>query len=157
MAEAFVAHLLSKDVQEQMESSAFSKTALYDTARYSGENPILDLKQVMPREALINLIFDTAITKRLPELQDAWLTLIKFEQSPEQQCSLKAIEKQLFELPLSKEQITPIAQKLATLDKDSEVGMTHYQALLAEFSHELGRAMSEQLDNVNQQLAKCRG
>ena len=63
----------------------------------------------------------------------------------------------MFELPLSKEQITPIAQKLATLDKDSEVGMTHYQALLAEFSHELGRAMSEQLDNVNQQLAKCRG
>lgn len=161
LADAFVAHLLSKEVQEQMESSVFSKTALYDTARYSGENPILDLKQVMPREALINLIFDTAITKRLPELQDAWLTLIKFnllaEEIPEQQCSLKAIEKQLFEFPLSKEQIDPIAQKLATLDKDSKVAMVQYQALLAEFSHELGHAMSEQLDNVNQQLVQCRG
>ncbi len=161
LAEAFVAHLLSKEVQEQMESSVISKTALYDTARYSGDNPVLDLKQVMPREALINLIFDTAITKRLPELQDAWLTLIKLNRligdSPEQQCSLKTIEKQLFELPLIEEQITIIAQRLSVMDKDSEVGMTHYQALLAEFSHELGRAMSEKLDSVNQQLAHCRG
>ena len=144
-----------------MESSVISKTALYDTARYSGDNPVLDLKQVMPREALINLIFDTAITKRLPELQDAWLTLIKLNRligdSPEQQCSLKTIEKQLFELPLIEEQITIIAQRLSVMDKDSEVGMTHFQALLAEFSHELGRAMSEKLDSVNQQLAHCRG
>ncbi|MDW1923749.1 ABC transporter substrate-binding protein, partial [Vibrio sp. 736] len=111
--------------------------------------------------ALINLIFDTAITKRLPELQDAWLSLIKLNRladgKPEKQRSLQAIEKQLFELPLSKAQVTEIAQKLSTMDKDSEVGMTHYQALLAEFSHELGRAMSEKLDNVNQQLSQWRG
>ncbi|MFZ6042621.1 ABC transporter substrate-binding protein [Vibrio natriegens] len=161
LAESFISHLLSPRGQKQVEASTFSKTALNDSARYYGENPVLDMGQVLPREALINQIFDTAITKRLPELQDAWLTLIKLNQqsagNPKKQQALKEIEKKLFELPLSVEAVTSTAKSLNSLDKNSEVGMTHYQALLAEFSHELGRAISEKLDSVNNELAQWRG
>ncbi len=161
LADAFISHILSQGVQEQMEASTFAKTALHDSARYFGENPVLNIEQVMPREALINLIFDTAITKQLPELQDAWLTLIKLNReaqgNPKKQRALKAIEDQLFDLPISSEEVSSLADKLTSMDKSSEVGMTHYQALLAEFSHNLGRAMSEKLDTVNKELAQWRG
>ncbi|MCF7483495.1 ABC transporter substrate-binding protein [Vibrio sp. J1-1] len=161
LAESFISHLLSPAVQEQMEASTFSKTAINDSAQYYGENPVLDMEQVLPREEIINQIFDTAITKRLPELQDAWLTLIKLNQQAagnlKKEQALKEIEQELFELPLSIEAVTSIAQRLSRLDKNSEVGMTHYQALLAEFSHDLGRAMSDKLDLVNKELAHWRG
>ncbi|CAM2915640.1 ABC transporter substrate-binding protein [Vibrio mytili] len=161
LAESFISHLLSRKVQQQMAASTFSKTALNDTARFGGDNPVLDLSLTMPREVLINQIFDTVITKRLPELQDAWLTLIKLkqraEESPNKLRELNAIEKRLFELPIDEAQVMQIARKLATLDKDSEVGLTHHQALLAEFSHDLGRAMSDKLLDIERQLAEWRG
>lgn len=161
LAEFFISHILSQGVQEQMEASTFAKTALNDAARYYGENPVLNMDQVMPRERLINLVFDTAITKRLPELQDAWLTLIKMKRqahgNPKKLNALKEIEHKLFDLPISNEDVAIVAQKLSAMDKSSEVGMTQYQATLAEFSHNLGRAMSLKLDTVNKELAQWRG
>tara|TARA_Y100001960_G_C14774913_1_gene882513 strand:+ start:1083 stop:2435 length:1353 start_codon:yes stop_codon:yes gene_type:complete len=154
--ERFIQLLLSQEVQESMVNTNFAKHSIKDNSLYSEDNPSLSLEKLMKRETLVNIIFDEAITKRLPELQDIWhsLSLAEVAQQGDlvKTSQIQALKSQLFTLPVTEQEVMQLG---ATIDKETQseaLASGLEQAMLAEFSYRLGLKIESNLESVANKL-----
>jgi phosphoglycerate transport regulatory protein PgtC len=159
-AQAFIHLLLSPSVQNKMDTISFAKMALDDDLLLSKGLPKLSLATVLQREKLVDHIFDTAITRRLPELQDSWQSLINRRVSARGDVDtlrkLDKLKQQMFSLPVTEAQITELGNKLNHLDNSSDVDQAMIRLMLTEFDHELNRKLTEQGARVAAELRAIR-
>lgn len=159
-AQAFIRLLLSPDIQNKIDTTSFAKMALNDDQLLTKGLPKLSLATVLRREKLVDHIFDTAITRRLPELQDNWQSLINHRVSAKDNAytlkTLDKLKKQMFTLPVTEAQITALSNKLNSLDNSSEADRAMIRLMLTEFDHELSRKLTEQEAEVTAQLRAIR-
>ncbi|KGY14441.1 ABC transporter substrate-binding protein [Vibrio tubiashii] len=153
----FIRLLLSEGVQQSMIDTNFAKHSINDDSLFSDKNPALDLAKLMQREKLVNIIFDEAITKRLPELQDIWHSLAQLEQSYRSDVTkrkqLMELKHQLFSIPVSEQEIEQLGDSIASrVDFDSQSNGLE-QAILAEFSYRFGLKFEANLDQVASELS----
>ncbi len=149
----FIELLRSEEVQSSMGENNFSKRSINDKSLYSDGFPTLSMHTMTIRETAVNQIFDLAITKRLPELKDTWLSIISLKklygQHPQILRQLEDIQQQLFRVPIQAEQAIELGQEItARQEPDSPLN----QALLAEFNHHLGNALAKDLMQANNAL-----
>lgn len=152
MAQQFIRLLLSDKIQNEMLASNFAKHSISDDSLLSAQVPSLDLDQLMKREKMVNLIFDEAITKRLPELQDVWVSLsrskTKYRNNPEQIKKIDALINKLFSMPFSEAQIEQLGSSVAKATEGSPDSEGLEVAMLAEFSYRFGVAFEKNLQEV---------
>nr|WP_051686582.1 ABC transporter substrate-binding protein [Vibrio pacinii] len=158
VTEQFVELLLSKQVQTTMLASSFSKHAIADPALYSNDIPRLDIHSLMAREKLVNLMFDEAITKRLPELQDAWLSLMMLKQVASANSilskELEALQAQLFDIPMSEQQIKQYSDTMNKNMADDIESSGLERAMLAEFGYRFGAQFDANLTQVATRISQ---
>ncbi|MGC9404405.1 ABC transporter substrate-binding protein [Vibrio genomosp. F10 str. 9ZC157] len=154
----FVELLLSKQVQTNMLQTRFSKHAIADPSLFSSDIPGIELNTVMRREKLVNMIFDEAITKRLPELQDAWFSLMRLKQEskPNSKVSkeLERLQSQLFQLPISEQQVAAYSATMREQVKEDIASSGIERVMLAEFSYRFGGQYSANLTNVAKRISQ---
>ncbi|NVD08998.1 ABC transporter substrate-binding protein [Vibrio sp. JPW-9-11-11] len=154
----FVELLLSQQIQSTMLTSSFSKHAIADPALYSEAIPRLDIEKLMVREKLVNLIFDEMITKRLPELQDAWFSLMTLKKNTTSSGALKQelqqLRAQLFRIPASEQQLEDYADKIAREMNDEGTDDGFERAMLAEFGYHFGAQFDDSLTQVTQRISQ---
>lgn len=150
--QSFITLLLSKGVQDSMVNSDFAKHSIKDDSLYSEKNPPLNLEKLMKREKLVNIIFDEAITKRLPELQDLWHSIAELESitasNPELSTRVSHLKQQLFLIPMTEEEIRLIANSIAEQDASNQASSGLEQAVLAEFGYRFGVKFEDNLLQV---------
>ncbi|WP_260260627.1 ABC transporter substrate-binding protein [Vibrio intestinalis] len=139
-AQKFIQMLQSDHVQSRLVTSSMAKHAIADSRLFSEQNPVLDLKQVMIRESIVNQIFDIAITQRLPVLKDTWLSLLTLEKKLKDvktQERLNSLKFKLFSLPLNERDVEMLGKSIAQIKSKNDEGNNQTQVLMAEFSHKL--------------------
>ncbi|MEF1255813.1 ABC transporter substrate-binding protein [Vibrio sp. M260112] len=150
--QSFITLLLSKRVQDSMVNSDFAKHSIKDDSLYSEKNPPLNLEKLMKREKLVNIIFDEAITKRLPELQDLWHSIAELESitasNPELSTRVSHLKQQLFLIPMTEEEVRSIANSIAEQDASNQASSGLEQAVLAEFGYRFGVKFEDNLLQV---------
>lgn len=153
---SFITLLLSKEIQDSMLKSNFAKHSIKDDSLYSEKNPYLSLEKLMKREKLVNIIFDEAITKRLPELQDLWHSIaeleIATESNPDLSTKIALLKYQLFSLPMNEEEVLSIANLIAEQELSNKASSGLEQAILAEFSYRFGVKFEDNLAQVADKL-----
>lgn len=158
IAHQFIKLLLSDKIQSEMLESNFAKHSISDNSLHSDQVPALDLDKLMKREKLVNLIFDEAITKRLPELQDVWLSLsrfkTKYQDKPEQLKRIDALISKLFAIPFSEEQVEQLGVSVAQAIEGSADAEGLEVAMLAEFSYRFGVEFDTNLQEVEIEFRK---
>lgn len=161
IAQQFIELLLSDKIQGEMLDSNFAKHAINDDSLLSDQVPSLDLNKLMKREKMVNHIFDEAITKRLPELQDIWVSLSstreKHQNNPEQLKRIDALINKLFSIPFSEAQIEQLGSSVATAIEGSPDSEGLEVAMLAEFSYRFGIAFETNLQEVEIEFRKMQG
>lgn len=150
----FVELALSDDVQQRILQSSLTKRSIYDPALYLGTNPPLDFKKVMKREKLLNILFDEAITKRLPELQDIWLGLSHYVQIHSNDAARLEVAhqllNQLFTIPVTEQEVNELANLISSQRDASTLEDGEEQALLVEFSYRFATLYEEGLERVEE-------
>lgn len=152
IAHRFIELLVSEKIQSEMLDSTFAKHSISDASLLSEAVPALDLSKLMAREKLVNLIFDESITKRLPELQDVWLSLSRFKTQvkgqPETLARVDALISQLFSIPFSEKQIKEFSVKVLDAMRNSHDNDRLKEAMLAEFSYRYGVEFEANMQGV---------
>ncbi len=142
LAHHFIELLVSEKIQGDMLESTFAKHSISDNSLLSEAVPALNLTKLMGREKLVNLIFDESITKRLPELQDIWLSLsrfkVQYKNDAEIQERVNTLMTELFTIPFSEEQVEQFSLKVSEAMKNSHDTDRLKEAMLAEFSYRFG-------------------
>lgn len=150
----FVELALSDDVQQRILQSSLTKRSIYDPALYLGTNPPLDFKKVMKREKLLNILFDEAITKRLPELQDIWLGLSQYVQIHSNDAARLEVAhqllNQLFTIPVTEQEVNELANLISSQRDASTLEDGEEQALLVEFSYRFATLYEKGLQRVEE-------
>jgi phosphoglycerate transport regulatory protein PgtC len=107
----------------------------------------------MMREKLVNIIFDEAITKRLPELQDVWLSLSHHETSDKASDEvIQSLKKRLFTISVSELDVMALGQSIFEQTKSDPRSNGLEQAMLAEFGYRFGSQFESNLEQVAEQL-----
>lgn len=152
----FVELLLSQQVQSTMLTSSISKHAITDASLYSEAIPHLAIEKMMAREKLVNLIFDEMVTKRLPELQDVWFSLMMLAQNAERTQALDdlivELKEQLFLVPTSEQSLEDYAIKIAKEMNHDGMDYGTERAMLAEFGYNLGIQFDENLTQLTNKI-----
>lgn len=152
----FIDLLLSSQIQGDMAQTSFAKHSINDPSLYRGNNPALRLDKLMNREKLVNIIFDEAITKRLPELQDVWFSLSQFQQlnrtNAERVAAVNQLKLQLFSVPISEQEVASLGQSIEAQKEVPPLSNGIEQALLAEFRYRFADKFERNLDLVTRQL-----
>ncbi|WP_159736874.1 ABC transporter substrate-binding protein [Vibrio atypicus] len=149
----FIELLLSKSVQTDMHQTSFAKHSIGDDSLFSAQIPTLNLNQLMMREKLVNIIFDEAITKRLPELQDVWLSLSHHETSDKTSDEvIRSLKKRLFTISVSELDVMALGQSILEQTKSDPRSNGLEQAMLAEFGYRFGSQFESNLEQVAEQL-----
>lgn len=152
----FIRLLLSQDVQKSMVDTNFAKHSINDDSLFSNKNPALNLAKLMQREKLVNIIFDEAITKRLPELQDIWHSLAQLEQDQgadvKKLTQLRELKQQLFTIPVSEQEIEQLGDSIVSRVEFDGQSNGLEQAILAEFSYRFGLKFEANLNQVAREL-----
>ncbi|KJR21442.1 ABC transporter substrate-binding protein [Vibrio sp. S234-5] len=152
----FMTMLLSDKMQQTLGQNSFAKFSLHDTSLSDGQLPHLRVDQVVLRETLTNKLFDLAITKRLPQLKDTWLSIIQLQQRfaghADMLDRIEVIRIKAFDIGIAESEVLDISRKLREETQRNEEGDAHVQAFLAEFSHEASRRLAQKLAEADEQL-----
>lgn len=161
---SFITLLLSPQIQDSMIESDFAKHSIKDDSLFSEKNPSLSLDKVMKREKLVNIIFDEAITKRLPELQDLWHGLAELEvlvlsntelrSNPELSAEVSRLKQQLFTVPVSEDEVSLVGKSIAEQEGAYNTPNSLEDAIIAEFSYRFGVKFEANLAQVAEKLRK---
>lgn len=159
---SFITLLLSPQIQDSMIESDFAKHSIKDDSLFSEKNPSLSLDKVMKREKLVNIIFDEAITKRLPELQDLWHGLAELEvlvlsntelrSNPELSAEVSRLKQQLFTVPVSEDEVSLVGKSIAEQEGTHNTSNSLEEAIIAEFSYRFGVKFEANLTQVAEKL-----
>lgn len=158
-AVAFIEFLRSNVVQAGMGNNDFAKHPLTDKSLYSDKYTHLLMPTIVGREEWVNLLFDLAITKRLPQLKDIWLALnnarTKFANDPRKLAQLDMIEKEVFTIPVTENDLLQVNQTLDTLPFDSTQDGNRAVAMtmkIAEQSHRWKKDLASILEKASTDL-----
>ncbi|EPZ8233981.1 ABC transporter substrate-binding protein [Vibrio fluvialis] len=153
-AKAFIDLLMSKGVQANMDANDFSKHGVNDDSLFSDSFTRLSMATMMRREECMNLLFDLAITKRLPALKDTWLMIInareQFKSQPEVLARLQQIERSLFSVPITESALDGVINSIYPLADEQDTELQANKAmLLAKLSHEWKKQLEVSLNRAN--------
>ncbi|BAJ04041.1 phosphoglycerate transport regulatory protein PgtC, putative [Shewanella violacea DSS12] len=104
----FIDFLLSEPNQQALPSSTLAKQSIHDPSLANTLNFTLNQGLMLQRELTINTLFDLAISQQLPQLQDAWLSVIEAEQTfkdqPSKLAEIHRAKQLMFQFPISETQ-----------------------------------------------------
>ncbi len=153
----FVEMLLSQKTQSQMLKNSFSKYSITDDQLVRNPHVSLNMNTLMRREIGINLLFDTAITKRLALLSDTWLSIINSEQrfqlDPDKLLLVQKAKEQIFMMPASLNEFDSQMAVFAELKDDSSAeGTAQFLASKEEWLHQIRTKLNENQMRANDLL-----
>ena len=156
-AQTFIEFLLSQSVQANMDSSAFAKHAVDERALFNERHSQLSIQAVTGREAWVNILFELAITKRLPQLKDTWLALnharIKFANNPTMLAKLDVIEAKVFSIPVSEADLMALEQALQIARAEQRENQPAAETMaITEVSHHWKIAFAQALQQAGEEL-----
>lgn len=155
-AQAFIEFLLSKSVQANMDNSAFAKHAVNERSVFNGQHTQLTMKVISDRETWVNLLFELAITKRLPQLKDTWLAInharVKFADKPALLTKLNQIEAKIFSIPVSEADLTALVNLVNSGSGQEESQQATQIMAITEASHHWKKALAQTLQQANDEL-----
>ncbi|ASG09398.1 ABC transporter substrate-binding protein [Vibrio anguillarum] len=141
-AKAFIDLLMSKSVQTNMDSNDFSKHAINDKSLFNEAYTQLSMASITHREELVNLLFEIAITKRLPQLKDTWLAInhakTKYAHNEPALKLIENIETRVFSLPVTETELAVVYQswqKISVDDVQYETNSAAISMQVAELTH----------------------
>ncbi|WP_375749486.1 ABC transporter substrate-binding protein [Vibrio sp. HN007] len=148
----FISMVHSKEFQTSLAQNAFSKTSLTDNSLHRDELPTLELSNMMIREELVNLIFDVAVTERLPTLRELWASILSLESDLQGRGSknkLAHLKARLFSLPVSEADIQRLALQLQSGENQESA---QNQLLTTKFAHNLNRQLRREMESIEQDI-----
>ncbi|MCE0559332.1 ABC transporter substrate-binding protein [Motilimonas sp. E26] len=155
--QAFIEFLLSKSVQANMDNSAFAKHAVNERSVFNERHTQLTMKVISERETWVNLLFELAITKRLPQLKDTWLAInharTKFADKPAMLAKLNEIEAKVFSIPVSEVDLAILKQTFPrTTSGQNESQQAAQTMAITEASHHWKKALAQILLQAGDEL-----
>lgn len=155
-AKAFIELLMSNAVQTNMEGNDFAKHSVQDKSLVNERFTRLPMGSNIRREECLNDLFDLAITKQLPQLKDTLLAVLEakaqFSRRPSVLAKIEQIERTVFTMPISEQEVDALAMQIAPNSALSEEQQAESAMLLAEKGHEWQMRLEKHLEQANQQL-----
>lgn len=154
--EAFVSMVHSKQFQTSLAQNAFSKSSLTDKRLHRDNLPVLNLNNMMEREELVNLIFDIAVTERLPALRELWLSLAMLDSELTESNytrQIKRLKERLFSLPITETDMKDLAAQIKALQPQESA---RRELLTTRFSHNLARKLRIEMEAIEQELLQIK-
>ncbi|EOW9171451.1 ABC transporter substrate-binding protein [Vibrio cholerae] len=155
-AKAFIELLMSSAVQTNMEGNDFAKHSVQDQSLVNERFTRLPMGRIIRREECLNDLFDLAITKQLPQLKDTLLAVLEakaqFARRPSVLAKIEQIERTVFTMPISEQEVDALAIQIAPNSALSEEQQAESAMLLAEKGHEWQMRLEKQLEQANQEL-----
>ncbi|EGR3918903.1 ABC transporter substrate-binding protein [Vibrio cholerae] len=155
-AKAFIELLMSSAVQTNMEGNDFAKHSVQDQSLVNERFTRLPMGSIIRREECLNDLFDLAITKQLPQLKDTLLAVLEakaqFARRPSVLAKIEQIERTVFTMPISEQEVDALAIQVAPNSALSEEQQAESAMLLAEKGHEWQMRLEKQLEQANQEL-----
>ncbi|WP_162806079.1 ABC transporter substrate-binding protein [Vibrio cholerae] len=155
-AKAFIELLMSNAVQTNMEGNDFAKHSVQDQSLVNERFTRLPMGSIIRREECLNDLFDLVITKQLPQLKDTLLAVLEakaqFARRPSVLAKIEQIERTVFTMPISEQEVDALAIQIAPNSALSEEQQAESAMLLAEKGHEWQMRLEKQLEQANQEL-----
>lgn len=148
-AASFVEMIMSDATQQGMAKSNLAKQSINNPILYNTNLPTLKFDKVMKREKLINIIYDEAISERLPDFQDIWFSLSHYQQVVNDNSEIaNQIKRQLFSAPISEQDVDELADLIDSQVNDATNTDGLEQALLVEFSYRIATEYEVRLERI---------
>ncbi len=155
-AKAFIELLMSSAVQTNMEGNDFAKHSVQEQSLVNERFTRLPMGSIIRREECLIDFFDLAITKQLPQLKDTLLAVLEakaqFARRPSVLAKIEQIERTVFTMPISEQEVDALAIQIAPNSALSEEQQAESAMLLAEKGHEWQMRLEKQLEQANQEL-----
>ncbi|HDZ9468618.1 TPA: ABC transporter substrate-binding protein [Vibrio cholerae] len=155
-AKAFIELLMSSAVQTNMEGNDFAKHSVQDQSLVNERFTRLPMGSIIRREECLNDLFDLVIIKQLPQLKDTLLAVLEakaqFARRPSVLAKIEQIERTVFTMPISEQEVDALAIQIAPNSALSEEQQAESAMLLAEKGHEWQMRLEKQLEQANQEL-----
>ncbi|ENM3953275.1 ABC transporter substrate-binding protein [Vibrio cholerae] len=155
-AKAFIELLMSSAVQTNIEGNDFAKHSVQDQSLVNERFTRLPMGSIIRREECLNDLFDLVIIKQLPQLKDTLLAVFEakaqFARRPSVLAKIEQIERTVFTMPISEQEVDALAIQIAPNSALSEEQQAESAMLLAEKGHEWQMRLEKQLEQANQEL-----